>query len=66
MECSVAVADKMRYKVKASVVRSEIYFQNIKASNGSSFNCYCQMCFEVPALKIAITVTFLLPISELE
>ena len=52
MESSVAITDKMQYKVKASAVRSENYLHNIKASNGSSFTCAMgtDIIFDVPAL----------------
>ena len=52
MESSVAITDKMQYKVKASAVRSENYLHNIKASNGSAFTVGMgtDIIFEVPAL----------------
>ena len=52
MESSVAITDKMQYKVKASAVRSENYLHNIKASNGSTFTVGMgtYIIFEVPAL----------------
>ena len=39
MESAVAITDRMKYGVKPSAVRSESYLHNIKASNGSNFNC---------------------------
>ena len=52
MEGAVAIADRMRYGVKPSAVRSESYLHNIKASNGSNFNCTLgqDIIFDVPAL----------------
>ena len=52
MESSVAITDKMQYKVKASAVRSENYLHNIKASNGSEFTLQMgtDIIFDVPAL----------------
>ena len=52
MEGAVAITDRMKYGVKPSAVRSESYLHNIKASNGSNFNCTLRqdINFDVPAL----------------
>ena len=52
MDSQVAITDKMMYKVKPSAVRSENYLHNIKASNGTQFQCQMgtDIIFEVPAL----------------
>ena len=52
MEGALAITDKMKYMVEPSAVRSESYLHNIKASNGSKFNCTFgqDMIFDVPAL----------------
>ena len=52
MEGAVAITDRMRYGVKPSAVRSESYLHNIKASNGSNFNCTLgqDIIFDVPTL----------------
>ena len=39
MEGAMAITDTMKYEVKPSAVISESYLHNIKASNGSNFNC---------------------------